>query len=167
MGFARKMMYYGGEAAVPLILSFKGRTPARIDREHLVSTVDVLPTICGYAGIDPPPAIRGASLRDVIENPDKPGHEMVVSEMGGAGGGPGRSFMVRTRQYKYMVFTVAGGKPSEMFFDMKADPGEMKNLAGEIQHHRQLLAQWRKTTEEEKYPVRPVPRPSRQSAEPK
>jgi hypothetical protein len=46
-----------------------------------------------------------------------------------------------------------------MFFDMEADPGEMKNLAGEpahagqIERHRQLLAQWNKTTKEMKYPI--------------
>lgn len=165
-----KMMYYEEEAAVPLMVSFKGRTPARIDREHLVSTVDVLPTICDYAGIEPPPAIRGASLRGVIENPGKPGREMVVSEMAGAGGGAGRSFMVRTQQYKYMVFPAAGGNPAEMFFDMKADPGEMKNLAGEaslageIQRHRQLLTQWRKATDEQEHPIRPAPKAQRRKA---
>ena len=46
-----------------------------------------------------------------------------------------------------------------MFFDLQADPGEMKNLAAdkaaasELERHRQLLAQWKKTTEEDKYPV--------------
>ncbi len=165
-----KMMFYEEEAAVPLLVSFKGRTPERIDREHLVSTVDVLPTICDYAGIEPPAAIRGASLRGVIENAEESGHEYVVSEMAGASGGPGRSFMVRTRQYKYMAFPAAGGEPSEMLFDMETDPGEMKNLAGEaslagqLGRHRQLLAEWRKTTEEEKSPIRPAPKTQRRKA---
>lgn len=169
-GWTGKMMYYEEEAAVPLLLSFKGRTPARIDREHLVSTVDVLPTICDYAGIEPPPSMRGVSLRGVIENPDKPGQEFVVSEMAGPANGPGRSFMVRTRQYKYMLFPAAGGEPAEMLFDMKADPGEMKNLAGEaslageIQRHRRLLTGWRKTTEEQKHPVRPSSKSPRRKA---
>lgn len=180
-----KEMFYDEEAAVPLIVSWKGVTPAgRIDREHLVSTLDVLPTICDYAGIQAPPAMRGGSLRTVIEEPQQPGHEFVVSEMAGmgghssarfqppasnqvpvaemAGGGAGmrvaRSFMVRTKQYKYMFFP--GGEHLEMFFDMQADPGEMRNLAGEkamaviLDRHRQILAQWRQTTEEAKYPVK-------------
>ena len=126
-----KMMYYEEEAAVPLIVSWKGVTPAgRIDREHLVSTLDVLPTICDYAGVAGPAVMRGESLRQVIEKPETAGHEFVVSEMAGGGaGGLGRSFMVRTRQYKYMVFP--GAERSEMLFDLQADPGEMKNLAGE------------------------------------
>jgi hypothetical protein len=58
-----------------------------------------------------------------------------------------------------MVFSAPQGRHAEIFFDMEADPGEMKNLAGEpahagqIERHRQLLAQWNKTTKEMKYPI--------------
>jgi arylsulfatase A-like enzyme len=154
-----KMMFYEEEAAVPLIVSWKGVTPAgRMDRNHLISTLDVLPTLCDYAGIQPPPSMRGESLRAVIEKPEQAGHEFVVSEMAGGGAGrAGRSFMVRTEQYKYGLLPGAGR--TEMFFDLHNDPGEMKNLAAdkaaasELERHRQLLAQWRKTTEEDKYPL--------------
>ena len=158
-----KMMFYEEEAAVPLIVSWKGVTPAnRIDREHLVSTLDVLPTICDYAGVQPPALMRGQSLREVIEKPDQPGHDFVVSEMAaGAANSRGRSFMVRTKKYKYMIFP--GVERVEMLFDLQADPGETKNLAGEavmaleLDRHRQLLAGWKETTEENKYPVQPNP----------
>ncbi len=68
--------------------------------------------------------------------------------------------MVRTRQYKYMSFPAM---KSEMFFDLNQDPGEMKNLVGEtalagrLEEHRKLLAQWKTWTEEEKYPVKAAP----------
>jgi len=155
-----KMMYYQEEAAVPLIVSFKGVTPAgRIDREHLVSALDMLPTICDYAGLRGPAIMRGKSLRPIIEKPQQPGHEYVVSEMAN---GPARSFMVRTKQYKYMVFPAANGQKHELFFDMQADPGEMKNLAAlpalatEIERHRTLLADWNKLTEEAEHPILPA-----------
>lgn len=161
-----KMMFYEGEAAVPLIVSGKGVTPAgRIDREHLVSTLDVLPTICDYTGVKPPPSLRGESLRSVIEKPEQPGHEFVASEM--ARGGQ-RNFMLRTKRYKYMIFP--GAQPSEMLFDLQSDPGETKNLAGdaamagELQRHRQLLTQWKATTEEAKYPVPSSPKPKGRKA---
>ena len=65
-----KMMYYEEEAAVPLIVSWKGVTPAgRIDRDHLASALDVLPTICDYAGIKGPAVMRGKGLRSVIDKP--------------------------------------------------------------------------------------------------
>jgi arylsulfatase A-like enzyme len=158
-----KMMFYEEEAAVPLIVSWKGVTPARrLDQTHLVSTLDVLPTLCDYAGIQPPPAMRGESLRGVIKKPEQPGHQFVVSEMTGPGAaGAGRNFMVRTKQYKYVLLPGAGR--TEMFFDLQADPGEIKSLtadpafADELRRHRQLLAQWKKTTEEDKYPVQAGP----------
>jgi arylsulfatase A-like enzyme len=156
-----KMTYYQEEAAVPLIVSWKGVTPAgRLDREHLVSTLDVLPTICDYAGVRGPAVMRGKSLRPIIEKPQQPGHEYVVSEMAGSGG---RSFMLRTKKYKYMVFPPVNGQKQELFFDMQADPGEMKNLAAqpalapEIERHRKLLADWNKRTEEASHPIRPGP----------
>ena len=165
-----KMMFYDEEAAVPLIVSWKGVTPAgRVDRNHLVSTLDVLPTLCDYAGIQPPPSVRGESLRAVIEKPKQAGHEFVVSEMAGGGvGRAGRSFMVRTRQYKYILLPATGR--TEMFFDLQEDPGEMKNLvadkvvAGELDHHRQLLAQWRKTTEEDQHLAQANPKAQRRKA---
>jgi hypothetical protein len=52
---------------------------------------------------------------------------------------------------------IPGGEHMEMFFDMQADPGEMRNMAGENaltgqrDRHRQLLAQWKQTTEEARY----------------
>ena len=166
-----KMMYYEEEAAVPLIVSFKGVTPAgRIDREHLVSALDVLPTICDYAGVKGPAAMRGQSLRPIIEKPQRPGHEYVVSEMAR---GTERSFMVRTKRYKYMVFPGTAGEKLEMLFDMQADPGEMKNLAGraafgaEMERHRKLLAQWNKLTEEDKHPAKPSPKSRRKNAQQK
>ena len=50
-----------------------------------------------------------------------------------------------------------------MFFDLQADPGEMKNLvaepalATEIERHRKLLADWNKLTEEASHPIQPGP----------
>ncbi|OGV70865.1 MAG: hypothetical protein A2283_14140 [Lentisphaerae bacterium RIFOXYA12_FULL_48_11] len=150
-----KMMYFDDEVAVPLIVSWKGVTPAgRIDNDHLATTTDVLPTICDYAGLKPPEKMRGESLRTVIEQPGTLGREYVVSEMCRDGK---RNFMVRTKQYKYMSFP--DNTPSEMFFDLNADPGEMKNLVGqdtqvgEIERHRKLLAKWREETEESQYKV--------------
>jgi len=166
-----KMMYYQEEAAVPLIVSWKGVTPAgRIDREHLASALDVLPTICDYAGVKSQAVMRGQSLRAVIEKPQQAGHEYVVSEMAG---GQERSFMVRTKQYKYMVFPGAAGQKLEMLFDMQADPGEMKNLArqaalaGELERHRKLLEEWNKLTEEDKHPAKPTPKAQKNKAQQK
>jgi len=132
-GWTGKMNFYDDEAAVPLVVSWKGVTPpGRADKDHLVSALDVLPTICDFAGVKPPAVLRGQSLREVIEKPASPGHDH----------GPAKG---------------------EMFFDMEADPGEMKNLIGhadlsaEIDRHRALLKEWCRLTELEKYPLQADP----------
>jgi arylsulfatase A-like enzyme len=127
----------------------------------LVSALDVLPTICDYAGVRGPAIMQGQSLRPIIEKPQQAGHEYIVSEMAGTGG---RSFMLRTKKHKYMVFPPVNGQKQEMFFDMQADPGEMKNLAAqpalatEIERHRKLLADWNNRTEEASHPIVPGPK---------
>jgi arylsulfatase A-like enzyme len=76
---------------------------------------------------------------------------------GGGAGRAGRSFMVRTKDYKYAL--LPGAERTELLFDLPADPGEMKNLAAdksaaaELKRHRELLAEWRKTTDEDHYPL--------------
>ncbi|MDH4240353.1 MAG: hypothetical protein OEW48_12395, partial [Phycisphaerae bacterium] len=108
--------------------------------------------------------MRGRSLREVIEKPQQAGQEYVVSEMAS---GTARSFMVRTKQYKYMVFPGTGGQKLEMLFDMEADSGEMKNLAGqptfagEVERHRNLLVEWNRLTGEDKHAVKPSPKNQR------
>ena len=53
--------------------------------------------------------------------------------------------MVRTEGYKYITYI---DNPFEQLFDMKADPGETKNLAASSRYasalaeHRTLLKDW-------------------------
>ncbi len=137
--FEHKSLPYEESARIPLLVSWPGRIPAgRVDREHLVcASVDLLPTLCDYAGIEPPPGLPGRSLRPLLSAGGAPRwREDVVIECTG-----GRS--VRTRRYKYTVWE--GEPPHEMLIDMEKDPGETTNVAGErayasdLAEHRRLL----------------------------
>jgi len=91
-----------------------------MDRNHLVSTLDVLPTLCDYAGIQPPPSVRGESLRAVIEKPEQPGHEFVVSERaGGQVGPPGGALWCGRSNTNTCSFRTTR---TEMFFNLEDDP---------------------------------------------
>lgn len=143
-----KLCLYEEPATVPLIVSFKAVTPAGVvDKGHLVSGLDVLPTMCDYAGIKAPGNIRGESLRDIIEKPNSKGHDFVVTEL--APDTMNHDFkarMLRTSRYKYIAFS--HGKNNEQLFDLKNDPGETKNLARDssmktvLNGHRNLLSRW-------------------------
>ncbi|MCY2930782.1 MAG: sulfatase-like hydrolase/transferase [Planctomycetota bacterium] len=150
-----KLMPYQEATAIPLTLRWPGRVPAGVtDSKHLVSGMDVLPTLCDYAGVPVPPSVRGRSLRPVIENPHAPGVPLVVSEFQ-----PDPSRMelkgriLWTGRFKYAAFSHGAGR--EMLFDLHLDPGETKNLAGstghanEIERHRKLLAEWARQTKDE------------------
>ena len=145
-----KNYLYDEAVKVPLIVSCPGRMKedAR-DATHLVSGLDVLPTLCDYAKIKPPEHMRGKSLRPLLEGKRTAWHDFVAAEVAVAGR------MIRTADYKYVTYEA---DPVEQLFDMKNDPWETKNLAGESRHaaaladHRKLLESWTA-----KLDVAPVP----------
>ena len=137
-----KSILYEEAARVPMILSFAGRIePGRIDASHLVSTgLDILPTICDFAGVDVPEGLRGASLRPIAEGrpAERWRNHVVVESQNGR--------MVRTERFKYTVYDC--GEHRETLVDLARDPGEMDNLATraeyreELNRHRRLLLKW-------------------------
>jgi len=141
-----KLMLYEEPLRVPFVVRWPERITARVDDEHLVSGLDVLPTLCDLAGVEHP-NVTGNSLKSAIEDPTTPGHPFVVAELH-----PdtedlsleGR--MLRTQRYKYIRFSE--GKNTEMLFDLEVDPGERVNLVAKegmrahLDEHRALMRQW-------------------------
>ena len=150
--WAAKLSLYQEPVAVPFIVTQFGKTRENIaDREHLVSGLDVLPTMLDYAGIAIPSACQGRSLKPVVEGRAADWRDFVVTELAVDPKKPERQGrMVRTAQYKYNVFSY--GARNEQFFDLEADPGEMNNLISapalrpEIERHRTLLKRWMEKT---------------------
>ncbi len=141
--WAQKASFYEESVRVPLVIAAPGKQP-RVDRRTLASLTDILPTFCDYAGISPPPEIRGTSLRPAVEG--RPlSRKFAVSELRYADETrEGR--MLRTARHKYIVFN-SGARP-EQLFDLSIDPGEKCNLAREksaeavLRQHRKLLRGW-------------------------
>ena len=139
----RKSLPYDEVARVPLIISWPDHTlQNKMDGSSLVSGVDIVPTVCDYAGVLPPKNMRGRSLRPLLEGKTVSPQPYVVSEMLGD-----RARMIRTERYKYVSYR---DDPVDMLFDMLDDPGETKNIAGEPSHqaavekHRGMLIEWEK-----------------------
>ena len=137
----RKNSLYDESARVPLILSGPGRMPkGQVDAAHVVSGLDILPTVCDYAGVKLPPDVRGRSLRPLVEGRTGEWRPACVSEVLNNSGR-----MVRTDRFKYVAYR---DDPVEQLFDMVEDPGETKNLAPDAKHadtlaaHRDALRDW-------------------------
>ncbi len=137
----RKNTLYDESAKVSLIFSWPGHIPEnRTDTTHLVSGLDITPSLCDYAGIKPPKNMRGRSLRPILEGKSVPAKNFIVTEVSN---NTGR--MVRTPSFKYITYK---DNSVEQFFDMRTDPGETKNLAASSRYalvlaeHRKMLRDW-------------------------
>jgi choline-sulfatase len=151
-GFNQKTVFYEESARVPLIVCGKGVAKKAV-RDHLVNTgVDILPTMLAFAGIAKPDKLTGLSLRPLTMS--ELGimwrtYVVVENDMAQAGTFDGlhpssQGRMVRTDRYKYCIYD--HGIRREALFDMRADPMETANLAGDPAHrqtvldHRKILA---------------------------
>lgn len=157
-GLTSKMFLYDEAARVPFIAACPGRVQAGTrDTRHLVSGLDVAPTLCDFAGIEGLPKARGLSLRPLLEGrADAPWREFLVAETFRTGR------MIRTPEYKYIAYQ---NDAVTQLFDMRSDPGELKNLApdaAQADTARDLarrLAAWENTLDVYplKAPVGPLP----------
>jgi len=128
----QKTVFYDESARVPLIVAHKRWTSPRVSARLVNTGVDLLPTLCDYAGIPKPRRLPGLSLK---ADEGKSSREYIVcqnqflqgAKVGGRSPKPtGR--MVRSDRFKYCLYSE--GKRRESLVDMKEDPGEMVNQAG-------------------------------------
>jgi choline-sulfatase len=152
--FNQKTVLFEEAARVPFMISYPARIKPGTSDMLMHTGVDLLPTLCDFAGIKHSTIVRGVSLLPVAtgrtKNPKRP---FVVTSDHMVQGGPvngveytpeGR--MLRTDRYKYCVYSE--GKNRESLVDISNDPGEMVNLAGDPDHkhilreHREILARW-------------------------
>jgi len=143
-----KLMLWEEVVRVPFVIRLPGAVPEnKVDRTHLVSGVDLLPTLCDYADIAAPEGIDGQSVCPVIENPALPGRSHVVTELQPfLDDETKRGRMIRTARYKYIAFS--HGQRPELLFDLENDPGETENLAC-LASYREVLSEHRELLSEE------------------
>lgn len=149
---SQKSILYEEAARVPFIARTKGvAKPGHVDTTHLVSNgLDLYATICDFAGVEPPEALGGRSLRSLLSG-EAPGDwrdHLVLETRFPSVDCDGRA--VITDRHKYVAY--GWGTYREQLFDLGTDPGEMSNLAicshyGHIlERHRRLLREWCETT---------------------
>ncbi len=154
----QKTVFYDESARVPLILSCKGLTKPGVSNRLAHTGVDLIPTICGYAGILVPQGLPGLSLKDTAggkSGKDPRDYVVVCNRMVQGTPMDGRlpapdGRMVRSQRYKYCAYSE--GRRRESLVDMEKDPGEMVNVAEDpghkkiLERHRDMLAEWGRLT---------------------
>lgn len=140
-----KSLLYEESSHVPFIISHKGVTPGgTVDDEHYITNgPDLIPTLLDFAGLAIPPQLTGRSIRPLAEGKAAPNwrKELVVE----AGFGRAHYF----GDTKYSLYSKGANR--EILVDLKADPGEMQNLAQSPEHaetlqrHRDGLRRWVET----------------------
>lgn len=126
-----KHTWHEAATRVPLFV----RTPAHrrgdIDPttvETPVGLVDLFPTLCGFAGVEPPADIDGVDLSKSILTASEPERDPVVCDNLIPRWGDGTEFrLVRDGDYKYVRFRNA----PEIFVDLAVDPLEQRNRASD------------------------------------
>jgi arylsulfatase A-like enzyme len=148
----QKTALYEECVRIPFIISSKDSARVgAVDEDHLVSMgLDLIPTMCDYAGIEPPAHLPGQSLRPLLEGqPSSWRDQLTIETNVDIGSGPGGQLVaraIRTDRYKYSVYPM--GRYREQLVDLEADPGEMVNLAVSarsrdiLDDHRQRLLEW-------------------------
>ncbi len=127
----RKSSPYNASLKVPLVIAAPGGKSARNDAD-LVSSFDLVPTVCDVVGIASPPNQRGRSLMPALVGKPLADYLALVCEVD-----DDNCRVVRTRQYK--LITYCDGV-NDLLFDLDADPGETKNLAADAAHAKNLAA---------------------------
>ncbi len=136
MGAAHRMEHktalYEEAANIPFIMMWKGHIPGgKVDSTHLVSNgIDLLPTVCDYAGIQGTADPRGRSLRPLLEGKGSTWRETlgVESEIG--------RMVVSKDKLKYIKYDAVGIE--EQLLDLNRDPYEKTQFADDPEYQGNL-----------------------------
>jgi uncharacterized sulfatase len=116
---------------IPFLVRWPGTIPAGSVSEHLVSHIDLVPTVLAATGCsDFPKVLHGQTMLPMFGNLSEPLHEEIFMEFGryeidhdGFGGfQPIRC--VRSDRYKLVINLLC----TDELYDMQEDPEEMHNL---------------------------------------
>ena len=113
---ASKGRFYEQSVRVPFLMRYKGKIAGQVDANLISSGLDLLPTVCDYAGVEVPKGLLGKSLRPLAESKDSDAwRDYIVTE-----NHTGR--MLRSVEFKYCVYR--DGDLRESLVNMRDDPGK-------------------------------------------
>lgn len=130
-----KYTLYEGGIRVPLIIAYPSKYKQGVVSDNMISSMDILPTICKAVGIEIPKNIDGKDLSELLDGTNtKIQHDYLVWDNKA-------QTAVRKGKWKYRFAGNAAKRSSdyemvemeygEYLYDLENDPGETTNLAKE------------------------------------
>lgn len=109
--FAKTQLYHHS-SRTPLMIRWPGVTrDGAVDADHMISTVDLLPTILDMLGIAPPGGFDGKSFASVLRGGKQPERTMVFKEHNENSGGQNTPMRaVQTRDWLYIFSPWSNGQ---------------------------------------------------------
>jgi arylsulfatase A-like enzyme len=124
-GYKRDL--YEGGIRVPMIVAWPGKVKPGSRTDHISAFWDVLPTLGEITAVKPPEDIDGISFLPTLMGNEQAQHDYLYWEFHERGG----RRAIRKDQWKLVYYDVKTGNPNPAeLYNLVADPGEEKNLAG-------------------------------------
>ncbi len=121
---------------IPMIIKYPNAIK-EICINQLVESVDIVPTILDYCGVQTPEYVQGKSLKKLLEGKTSEHKDCVLTEFFEPFGE--RKIAIRTNEYKYYC----DDSGEELLFDLKQDENQLENVAG-CEAYKNTLSQMRK-----------------------
>lgn len=153
-GWNQKTVFYEESSRVPFVIAGPGVAAGAVSDRLVQTGIDLIPTLCDFAGIAKPDALPGLSQRAPAAGDRSPDLRAYIVSCNHLNQGvpladehvqpSGR--MLRSQRYKYCVYDY--GTRRESLVDLASDPGEQVNLAGRkdyaavLESHRAMLREW-------------------------
>ena len=109
--FAKTQVYHHS-THTPLVLVVPGVTrPGSVDNDHLISAVDLLPTLLELTGVERPRRLDGRSFAPLLEGGRQDGRDWVIKEYNeNAGGSRDPMRAIQTRKFLYIFNPWSNGQ---------------------------------------------------------
>lgn len=134
-----KMTNYEMDTRVPLIIKPAACMTGNSQRNQIVESVDIYPTLCELAGLDQPDGLAGQSFADHLDQPDKQGKAQAFSQFLrygfwlDEGDREAMGYTVRTKDWRYVEWFHSDSDTcfAKELYDIASQGLEQDNLAGQ------------------------------------
>ncbi len=141
-----KASAYEGGIRVPFVVRWPGHFPAGKKTDAMVAQIDLFPTFCELAGVDVPEDVYldGKSILSLMQQGEgKSPHKYLYHTWDRYIPNPYHRWSIHGERFKLVLHNTQGKKkkiePMGQLYDLKADPGETRDLARKYPKETQAL----------------------------